>query len=154
MKYLLKFISFEAQFLPSLIFLCLFQEQDIIKGASDVQVPAVHPEDDVGYSAWLAGESQAVEYYDFSSIDDSLLCKEIFDSSSLFLSNSGNVSYNGSAHTRNEVTEDTTNNNNNNNAPCGIADLENLELDTPPDFQLAVNLISHPNSSASLLYLN
>ncbi|KAG8634961.1 SUPPRESSOR OF GAMMA RESPONSE 1 [Manihot esculenta] len=113
------------------------KEQDIIKGASDVQVPAVHPEDDVGYSAWLAGESQAVENYDFSSIDDSLLCKEIFDSSSLFLSNSGNVSYNGSAHTRNEVTGDTTNNNNNNNAPCGIADLENLELDTPPDFQLA-----------------
>ncbi|KAF2308447.1 hypothetical protein GH714_009691 [Hevea brasiliensis] len=111
------------------------KEQDI-KGASNVQVPAVHPEDDVRYPAWLAGESQDVENYEFSSINDSLLCKENFNSSSLFLDNSGNVSDGGVACSRNEVTGNN-NNNKNNNAPCGIADLENLELDTPPDFQLA-----------------
>lgn len=135
--------------------MCLFQEQDIIKGASDVQVPAVHPEDDVGYSAWLAGESQAVEYYDFSSIDDSLLCKEIFDSSSLFLNGStlNNIAYRGTASNTKQLTGNNDSNKNNNNAPCGIADLENLDFDTPPDFQLAVSLTSHHNSSACLLYM-
>ncbi|CAK7328137.1 unnamed protein product [Dovyalis caffra] len=81
---------------------------------------------------WFAGESQAVENTDFNGFDDSLLCNEIFDSAPRLPNNSGvnPVSYTGSAHNTNEVKD-------NNNEPCGIADLENLELDTPPDFQLA-----------------
>ncbi|KAJ6314711.1 hypothetical protein OIU78_018237 [Salix suchowensis] len=40
------------------------------------------------------------------------------------------VSCTGMAHNTNEVNE-------NSNEPCGIAELENLDLDTPPDFHLA-----------------
>ncbi|EEF40972.1 conserved hypothetical protein [Ricinus communis] len=110
-------------------------------GEYDVPVHAVQPEDDVGYPEWLAGESQAVENTDFSGIDDSLLCTEIFNSSSLFFNSSGlhNVSYTGIAQSTNQVTG-------NNNAPCGIAELENLELDTPPDFTLSDLQISSQDS--------
>ena len=107
----------------------------------------VQPEDDVENQEWLAGESQAIENSDFSGIDDSLLCNEIFNLSPLFPNNSGlnNVPYNSIAYTTNEVTG-------NNNAPCGIADLENLQLDTPPDFTLNVSLSFNLTSSACLLY--
>ncbi|XP_050221762.1 SUPPRESSOR OF GAMMA RESPONSE 1-like [Mercurialis annua] len=99
--------------------------------AAQPELDAAQPEDDVGYPEWLAGESQAVENTDFCGIDDPLLCKEILGSSSLFFNNSGqnNASYTSIAHT-NEVTGI-------NNAPCGIAELANLDLDTPPDFSLA-----------------
>ncbi|XP_062105655.1 SUPPRESSOR OF GAMMA RESPONSE 1 [Humulus lupulus] len=68
---------------------------------------------------WLAGESQADEYYDPNCIDNSLLCKETFDSSSR-LTYIPNTDLTGKSI-----------------PPCGISDLENLELDTPPDFQLS-----------------
>lgn len=112
------------------------EKKEIIEEASLVPEPTVQLEDDEGYNAWLAGESQAVDNSDFNGIDDSLLCKEIFYSSSLLPNNCGlnPVSFTDIAHNTNEVTG-------NNNAPCGIADLENLELDTPPDFQLAVSII-------------
>jgi hypothetical protein len=85
------------------------------------------------YPAWLAGESQAVENSGLNSMDDSLLCKEIFESCAP-LNNSGlnYSSYTGLASNTNEMTA-------NNNASSGFADLENLELDTPPDFYLSVS---------------
>ncbi|GMY13255.1 SUPPRESSOR OF GAMMA RESPONSE 1-like isoform X1 [Fagus crenata] len=88
-------------------------------------------EDNMDYPAWLAGESQAVENSGLNSIDDSLLCKEIFESCAP-LNNSGlnYSSYTGLASNTNEMTA-------NNNASSGFADLENLELDTPPDFHLS-----------------
>ena len=94
------------------------------------------------FPEWLAGESQAVENSDFDGLDDSLLCNEIFDSAPRVPNNSGVklVSCTGMAHNTNEVNE-------NSNEPCGIAELENLELDTPPDFQLAVSFKSCPFSS-------
>ncbi|CAN1272947.1 SUPPRESSOR OF GAMMA RESPONSE 1 [Linum perenne] len=80
------------------------------------------------------GESQPVENSDhLSKIDDSLVCKEIFSSSSLFPNNSG----------LNLVSSYTTMNcntcgdNGNNNPDCRISDLDNIELDSPPDFQLS-----------------
>ncbi|KAJ8750002.1 hypothetical protein K2173_013917 [Erythroxylum novogranatense] len=89
-------------------------------------VPVSHTEDETGFPSWLAGESQNVESCDFNDIDDTLLCKEVFDSSSIFCNSSGgnNVSYSGIQTTGK-------------NRPAGIADLENLELDSPPDFQLS-----------------
>lgn len=94
------------------------------------------------FPEWFAGESQAVENSDFTALDDSLLCNEIFVSAPRVPNNSGvnRVSYTGMAHNTNEV-------NGNNNEPCGIAELENLELDTPPDFQLAVSFKFCPFSS-------
>ncbi|KAF3444562.1 hypothetical protein FNV43_RR14254 [Rhamnella rubrinervis] len=81
-------------------------------------------EDDVGYPAWLAGESQAIEN-DLTCLDDTLLCKEDFDSGLNYMSHTGFAS------NTNELA------NRSGNTSCGIADLQNLELDTPPDFQLA-----------------
>ncbi|KAG8637668.1 hypothetical protein MANES_15G151500v8 [Manihot esculenta] len=106
--------------------------------ASHIPAHCVH-QNEVGDPAWLAGESQGVENPDFSGIHDSLLCKEIFDSSSLFLNGStlNNISYCGTASNTKQLTGNNDSNKNNNNAPCGIADLENLDFDTPPDFQLA-----------------
>lgn len=91
-----------------------------------------HPEDDVGYPAWLAGESQAVEN-DLNCLDDTLLCKEIFDTGLNYMSPTGFAS------NINELPRSG-------NTSCGIADLENLELDTPPDFQLAVSFTLYPYS--------
>ncbi|GMN42606.1 hypothetical protein TIFTF001_011798 [Ficus carica] len=82
----------------------------------------IEAEDDMGYPAWLAGESQAIENSGLNSIDDSLLCKEIFDSGFNYIPNT-DFTYND------KFTGE-------NIAPCGVSDLENLELDTPPDFHL------------------
>jgi hypothetical protein len=89
--------------------------------------------------AWLAGESQAVENCDLNCLDDSLLCKEIFDSCAS--SNHwglNDISYTNFVSNKNEMTI-------NNNASSGIPELENIELDTPPDFQLSVSFTSYPS---------
>ncbi|XP_031260192.1 SUPPRESSOR OF GAMMA RESPONSE 1-like isoform X2 [Pistacia vera] len=104
--------------------------EHIVEASSAPLPSAVKPEDHLGSITWLAGESQDVDYPDLNSIEESLLCKEENISSAL-LENSGinNVSYT-------DLWYDTNNMKGNNSAPCGISDLENLELDTPPDFQL------------------
>ncbi|TXG54733.1 hypothetical protein EZV62_019989 [Acer yangbiense] len=84
-----------------------------------VPAPGVQFDDNLDYSTWFAGESQAIENSDLDSIEDSLLCKEEINSSAAF-NNSG-----------------INNTRENNSAPCGISDLENLEFDTPPDFHLS-----------------
>ena len=92
------------------------------------------------YPLWLAGESQAIEDADQNGLHDSLLCKEIFYPGAPHYDtglNHGPVI--GFSHNMNGIPGD-------HNAPCGIADLENLELDTPPDFQLAVSFTSNPCS--------
>ncbi|KAH8519255.1 hypothetical protein H0E87_000880 [Populus deltoides] len=108
------------------------QNNEIKEEAPDVPAHVFQLEGDVEFPEWFAGESQAVENSDFTALDDSLLCNEIFVSAPRVPNNSGvnRVSYTGMAHNTNEL-------NGNNNEPCGIAELENLELDTPPDFQLA-----------------
>lgn len=105
------------------------QEAEFIK---EISCPSsqLHFKDEIEYPSFLAGESQDV---DLDSIEDSLLCNEILDSYPLH--NSGLHHGPSSAFVCNT-----------NNAPgaekietCGITELENLELDTPPDFQLAVS---------------
>ncbi|PON47622.1 NAC domain containing protein [Trema orientale] len=73
---------------------------------------------------WLAGESQAVDDSDLNSIDNSLLCKETFDSRFSYIPNT-DFTCDGNTLAGESIP------------PCGISDLENLELDTPPDFQLS-----------------
>jgi len=74
---------------------------------------------------YLAGESQAVDPNP-TDIDDPLLCKEIFSSCAPLDNGMMNVTdrgYHGS---------------------FSIADLENIDLDTPPDFQLTVSFSVFP----------
>ncbi|CAN4082392.1 unnamed protein product [Withania somnifera] len=84
------------------------------------------------YPTCLAGESQAA---DANDVDISLLCDERNDSY-VFLDsfgpNIGSVDY---THNTCHLPQG------NGNTSCGISELDNLELDTPPDFQLAVSFI-------------
>ncbi|KAJ7974661.1 NAC domain-containing protein [Quillaja saponaria] len=90
-------------------------------GANDIPSD-IKNEDNMAYPGWLAGESQAVENYDLDCLDDSLLCKENFDSSAL--------TFKGYGCNANEVSE-------NNNRHSGISELEKIELDPLPDFHLS-----------------
>lgn len=73
----------------------------------------------------MAGESQAAD------VDDSLLCDEHNDYS--FLDSIG-LNFDPSA----EYTHSTCHlPQGNGNTSCGISEWDNLELDTPPDFELA-----------------
>lgn len=92
-------------------------------------------EDNMGHPTCLAGESQDYEYYDLNFFEDSLLCKETLYSSTPLngpvlnpISNT-DAANNGFGVTGNSSTS------------FGIPDLENLEFDTPPDFQLAVSFM-------------
>ncbi|KAL6972331.1 hypothetical protein U1Q18_012506 [Sarracenia purpurea var. burkii] len=108
-------------------------EADFVKETSHPSSSAPQFKDDnIETQTCLPGESQAV---DGNDIDDLLLCDEIFD----FYADLGDSGLNDgpfSAFAR--LTNDIPGVDR--NATCGIADLENLELDTPPDFQLAILL--------------
>ena len=105
------------------------QEAEVVREPSHPS--SAHFCDDVETQTCLAGESQAV---DGNGVDDSLLCNEIFDSY-VTLDDSGlnGVAFDGFARFTNDIPGVD------NSVICGIVDLENLELDTPPDFQLAVS---------------
>lgn len=95
--------------------------------------------DELEYKSWLAGESQIEE--DMNSMDKLLQCDEIMDSSTLssdFGLRTGGPSNPISANNVNDVVPQG-----NNNSSSGIAELENLELDTPPDFQFSVSIDLH-----------
>lgn len=96
--------------------------------------------DELEYKSWLAGESQIEE--DMNSMDKLLQCDEIMDSSTLssdFGLRTGGPSSNPiSGNNVNDVVPQG-----NNNSSSGIAELENLELDTPPDFQFSVSIDLH-----------
>ncbi|KAL5572798.1 hypothetical protein UlMin_022395 [Ulmus minor] len=93
--------------------------EELVCGESHDPQTGVQDEDDAGYPTWLAGESQAAENPDLNCIDDTLLCKESFDPGF------------------NNMSDTNFTHNDNNIQPCGISELANLEMDTPPDFQLS-----------------
>ncbi|KAK4272122.1 hypothetical protein QN277_020716 [Acacia crassicarpa] len=102
------------------------KEAESIPGKPSALPIDVQDEGDTSGPAWLAGESQA----DFDGLDD-LLCKEIFDSSAQLNDYGMNsITVNGFASNSNLLAR-------NDNASFGISDLDNLELGTPPDFQLS-----------------
>lgn len=78
---------------------------------------------DVDTQCWLAGESQAVEGND---ADDSLLCDEIFGSC-VGLDDPALNYGSFTSFARDDIPGVDG------NVGCGVADLENLELDTAPD---------------------
>ncbi|XP_077252072.1 SUPPRESSOR OF GAMMA RESPONSE 1-like isoform X2 [Tasmannia lanceolata] len=90
------------------------QDAEFISVMGQIPNSAVHLEDENVKPSWWAGESQAVEDPNPND-DDLLLCHEILDSSLL--------------------VQDTFDRN---FSPIGgISDLDNLEMDVPPDFDLA-----------------
>ncbi|CAA3027545.1 NAC domain-containing 8 [Olea europaea subsp. europaea] len=89
--------------------------------------PSSYPQsnDQIDFTTSLAGESQAVD------MDDPLLCNEIIDS----YAHLSDLKPKPSSYT--QVAHNITNLPlGDGNGTFGAADLENLELDTPPDFQL------------------
>ena len=101
--------------------------------------------DDMEYPTWLAGESQAV---DIVGADDSLLCNEVLDYNALTDLGLNRGPFTGFARNTNEVPEGEG------NAIYNIADLENLELDTPPDFHLTVSIVPCPIlTTISIIYI-
>lgn len=82
---------------------------------------------------WCAGESQAVEDPDPNINDEALLCHEDLDSFPAFEDSSLQFQFPDLDHSKNEIPGKI------NNSLSGIYDLDNIEIDTPPDFQLAVS---------------
>lgn len=128
--------------LPFIFILCLLdlfhvdQKAEFAGEASHPYSSTDQIEKNMEYPLWLAGESQAVDDTDQNGLHDSLLCKEIlYPCAPLYDSGLNPDPVIGFSHNMNGMPGD-------HNPPCGIADLENLELDTPPDFQLAVSFIS------------
>ncbi|CAL5368287.1 unnamed protein product [Camellia sinensis] len=103
------------------------QEAEFATETSHPSSSTPHFKDKLETQTWLAGESQAL---DGNGVDDSLLCNEIFSSYSA-LSGLNHGPFSDVAHFTNDVPVGDR------NPSCGIADLENLDLGTPPDFQLA-----------------
>ncbi|XP_071906359.1 SUPPRESSOR OF GAMMA RESPONSE 1-like [Coffea arabica] len=105
-----------------------FQEMGFVKEALNSSSSDAQVKDKTEHNTWLAGESQAA---DVNGVDELLLCNEIIDSSIL----SGDFGldggpFGGLTRNTNDVPQVVG------SSACGIAELENLELDSPPDFQL------------------
>ncbi|CAK9180418.1 unnamed protein product [Ilex paraguariensis] len=105
------------------------QEAKFVTETSHPSSSAAQIKDEMEYPTWLAGEPQDVN---INGLDDALLCNEVFDSYAL-LNDPGlnHGPFTDFPRNTNEVPEVDG------NATSGIAELENLELDTPPDFHLA-----------------
>ncbi|KAJ8645785.1 hypothetical protein MRB53_007533 [Persea americana] len=108
------------------------QDAEFISKVSDCPLSSVHLEDESLNPAWLAGESQGVDDPNLIDIDESLLCNEILDSFPPF-DEPGlkHIPYFSDCSHRSEPIEQDL------NSLRRIPDLDNIEVDTPPDFQLA-----------------
>ncbi|OVA20812.1 NAC domain [Macleaya cordata] len=109
------------------------QDAEFISEAPQLPPEPVHLGDEKLDPVWWAGESQAVDDPDLDGMDTSLLCDEILDSYAHFdESELKQVPYfSDFGQNRNDMFEGDM------NEPCGISDLGNLALETPPDFELA-----------------
>ncbi|PSS30348.1 NAC domain-containing protein [Actinidia chinensis var. chinensis] len=105
------------------------QEAEFITETSHPSTSGPPYKEETETHTWLAGESQAV---DENGVDDLLLCNENLNS---YVSLDDLGLNDGPSNDFSRLTRDAPGVDR--NPPCGIADLENLELDTPPDFQLA-----------------
>ncbi|XP_057481416.1 SUPPRESSOR OF GAMMA RESPONSE 1-like [Actinidia eriantha] len=107
----------------------LVQEAEFITETSHQSISGPPYKEEMETHTWLAGESQAVD----GNGDDRLLCDEKLNSyvdlDDLGLNDCPSNDF--SRLTPDVPGVDRI------NPPCGIADLENLELDAPLDFQLA-----------------
>ncbi|XP_058101952.1 SUPPRESSOR OF GAMMA RESPONSE 1-like isoform X2 [Magnolia sinica] len=94
---------------------------------------AICLEDENANITWWAGESQGVEETNLDDADDSLLCNEILDFQLPFEeSELKHVPYFPDVGCSRMNTHERET-----KPVCGSLDLDNIEVDTPPDFQLA-----------------
>ncbi|EAZ23656.1 hypothetical protein OsJ_07356 [Oryza sativa Japonica Group] len=105
----------------------ILEDQD----EEESNIPIVSLKDDAGNPAWCAGETQAAReaVQACPNLDESLRCHEVLDSfyhETLLPSDRPILSQGG-----NEILD------RNLNAVYGLPDLYNVDLGTPPDFQLA-----------------
>lgn len=121
------------------------QDAEFISKVPDCPLSSVHLEDESLNPAWLAGESQGVDDPNLIDIDESLLCNEILDSFPPF-DEPGlkHIPYFSECSHRSDPIEQDL------NSLSRIPDLDNIEVDTPPDFQLAVSFITLSNQSIAL----
>ncbi|XP_010912974.1 SUPPRESSOR OF GAMMA RESPONSE 1 [Elaeis guineensis] len=91
-------------------------------------LPVVRLTDEGESCVWWAGESQAVEEPDPNNLDESLLCHEVLDSFPPIEDCFYHPNFNGD---KNETAATKA------NTLCGFSDLDDIIMDTPPDFQLA-----------------
>lgn len=89
----------------------------------------VHHKDEGANDLWWAGESQAIDEPNSNILDKTLHCKEVLDSF---------AAAGGSSLRLNSIEHGgSTGMLNNDNILNGYPDLDDIEMDTPPDFQLA-----------------
>lgn len=83
---------------------------------------------------WFAGESQAPEEFDPNTME-SLLCHEVLDNFAAV--NESSMRSNGIdlVQGRNDMFDRSC------NMRCPFSELDNITIDTPPDFQLSVRFI-------------
>ncbi|KAG6520471.1 hypothetical protein ZIOFF_017527 [Zingiber officinale] len=112
-----------GQNLPSLLV-----QENPINVVPDSPLHLSQLEGKVGTSAWWADESQAA---DLSNVHESLLCHEIFDPFPHFEDSSLYFNCTNMDSSKNETVAGTS------GIACGIADLDSIIMDTPPDFQLS-----------------
>ncbi|KAG0454982.1 hypothetical protein HPP92_024274 [Vanilla planifolia] len=94
-------------------------------------LPVVCLKDEDVSSNWWPGESQALEEEDPQKTDDSLLCHEVLDSFPSIGESSTQVQYTYiTSDSRNHFDGDA-------NASYAFPTVENIEVDTLPDFQLS-----------------
>ncbi|KAJ6850274.1 SUPPRESSOR OF GAMMA RESPONSE 1-like [Iris pallida] len=93
------------------------------KGLYEVEVPLsiVERKEKIANESWWAGESQAVQ-----ELDESLLCNEVLDS---FAPAESSFGFHYSNPERGCIE--------NTNMLSAFPELDTIEMDTPPDFQLA-----------------
>ncbi|MED6181856.1 hypothetical protein PIB30_023217 [Stylosanthes scabra] len=106
-------------------------ELQFTQDVKSVPLCDVPEQNNAGDPAWLAGESQAVENFDFDGLDDILFCNEIFDSSALLGLSGTETTVDGFASSN---ANDMVGNNNLSNE---TSVLDTLDLGTPPDFDLS-----------------
>ena len=92
--------------------------------------------DDGVNSFCLAGESQAVEEFDPKAMEESLWCHEVLDNFAHADEPSMHLAYSDLDHGRNDIAD------RNLNAGPLFSELDNIPIDTPPDFHLAVRSIT------------
>lgn len=113
----------------------------------ELTIPIDGPDDGAGNHALCTGELQAVGEASRAqpSLDESLLCLE--DPASLNDETLLPLDYPILSQCRNELLDG------NMNAFYGLADLSNVDLGTPPDFQLSVSLSFLVPLDANMLHV-
>ncbi|KAJ8475616.1 hypothetical protein OPV22_019343 [Ensete ventricosum] len=109
----------------------LGQEQHPVSEVPLSPLPVSQPKGEDETSIWWAGESQAVDEMHPSNFHESLLCHEVLDSFPHYEESSIHLNCTNLDCSRNQTVAAIS------STACGFSDLDNILIDTPPDFQLS-----------------